>query len=126
MPDASFSFEWGVGVLLWLHDAEDVTEWGNPVGENDLPVSAELRDELTRLVEWHDHAVNWRYPPDPGPWRQDECDRFNRAASEALRRLRDELGPTWDIVRDVADTREDPDLDRYLAGPRGFDRPPMT
>lgn len=37
-------------MLLWLYDAEDAKEWGNP-------------------VEWHDTAPNWRYPPDLGPWR---------------------------------------------------------
>jgi hypothetical protein len=39
-----------------------------------------------------------------------------------LNRLRDELGPQWTIVDELDDVHEDPDLDRYLADPRGFQR----
>jgi hypothetical protein len=72
--------------------------------------------------DWFDTSLNWGYPPDPGPWRQEECDRFNAASLNAFDRLRTELGPDWDIVPNFADLREDPDLDRCLADPAGFQR----
>jgi hypothetical protein len=53
---------------------------------------------------------------------QDECDRFNQAVIEACRRLRGELGPTWDIYIEFSALYEHPDLDRYLADPDGYQR----
>jgi hypothetical protein len=47
-------------------------------------------------------------------------DRFNRAVIDAFRRLRDEVGPTWDIYLEIGAQYEHPDLDRYLADPDGF------
>jgi hypothetical protein len=126
VPAASFSFEWGGGVLLWLAERADAAEWGSPVNADSLPISTGLREELTRLGQWHDSALNWRYPPDPGPWRQDDCDRFHPAAGEALRRRPAELGPDWHIAGDIPQMREDPDLDRYPADPDGFTRDPTA
>ena len=123
--EMNVSFEPGAGVFLWCYDPDDEQRWGgNPIDPAGLPVSAELRAELTRLGQWYDTSLNWAYPPDPGPWRQQECDRFNTAATAALDRLRSELGADWEVIRDFADQYEDPDLDRYLANPAGFQRRP--
>jgi hypothetical protein len=74
------------------------------------------------LAEWHDTSLNWDYPPDPGPWRQQECDRFNTAVAELLADIRRELGPTFRVIVRQQPCVEDPDLDAYLADPKGFRR----
>lgn len=70
-----FFFDAGSGVVLW-----------GDAGPVDPPVSRALRASLESLAEQYDESLNWDYPPDPGPWR------------------------------------EDPDLGRYLADPKGFKR----
>ncbi len=117
MPVAHVSFDHGSGTCLWLEDTMD--GWVDP---EQLPISAALRAELIRVAEWYDTALNRDYPPDPGPWREDECQRFNAAVRDLVVRLRTELSPDW-VLRDCAEEmHEDPDLDRYLADPVGFRR----
>ena len=126
MYETNFDFELGVGVFLWSYDQKTAEEWkGNPLDPLNLPISEELRAELSRLGDWWQTSVN-AYPPDPSPWRQGECDRFNEVARTALTRLRWELGPTWDVIRSFGEEQEDPDLDRYLRDPDRFQRYPTA
>jgi hypothetical protein len=104
-----FFFDAGSGTVLW-----------GDLGPADLPVSDVLRAELDSLVEQYDESLNWDYPPDPGPWREARCVRFNADAREALARLRVELGR--EIEDGFTELHEDPELDRYLADPKGFKR----
>ena len=122
MIEARFFFDAGSGAVLWMRSDEDQRRWGHPVDAALLPISQPLRDELQRLIGWYDTSLNWNYPPDPGPWREPECLRFNRAVHSALSQLREELGPQWNVVDEFNEVHEDPDLDRYLANPRGFRR----
>jgi len=62
------------------------------------------------------------YPPDPGPWREPQCREFNQAVHQAIRRLREELRPAWQIHDEFQDLHEDPDLDRYLTDTQAFTR----
>jgi hypothetical protein len=71
-------------------------------------------------VDWHDQALNWEYPPDPGPWRQDECERFNQAAKDLLITVRQELGDHFEVIDELVEETEDPDLDAYLRDPKAF------
>jgi hypothetical protein len=122
MPHARFFFDAGSGGLLWPTGQQDQEVWGFPVCMEALPISAGLRDELTRLIEWYDASLNWDYPPDPGSWREPECRAFNAAARRALAQLRAELGDAWVIADEFEEVHEDPDLDRYLAEPAAFRR----
>ncbi len=117
MPAANVYFDHGSGTCVWLEDAADC--WADP---EQLPVSATLRAELLRLVDWYDTALNRDYPPDPGPWREPECERFNTAVRDLVVRLRTELGADWVLHDCTEQMHEDPDLDRYLADPAGFRR----
>jgi hypothetical protein len=74
------------------------------------------------MSQWHDSSLNWDYPPDPGPWRRPECDRFNTAVRGLLEDIRRELDPDFEIINQQDEVREDPDLDVYLADPKGFRR----
>src|SRR6185312_12564299 len=71
--EARFDFEYGSGAVLWPDNVEDRDTWGYPVDETKLPITEELRSELQRLATWYDDSLNWRYPPDPGLWRHEEC-----------------------------------------------------
>ncbi|MGI5341231.1 hypothetical protein ACQEVS_29435 [Streptomyces sp. CA-181903] len=121
MPTARFFFDAGSGVALWAA-SEDQGEWGYAIEVDRLPVSRDLRDVLNGLIARYDTSLNWNYPPDPGPWREAECQDFNEAVSRALDRLRAELGPEWRVFDEFYPLHEDPDLDRYLADPAGFVR----
>ncbi|MEU7798447.1 hypothetical protein AB0J14_08190 [Micromonospora arborensis] len=126
MTSARFFFDAGSGTVLWVDDPEGQAIWGYAVDLDELPISPELQAELIDLVAEYDTSLNWEYPPDPGPWREAQCDRFNAATREALSRLRTELGPTWRIEDGFTALHEDPDLDRYLRDPKGFVRGATT
>jgi hypothetical protein len=50
------------------------------------------------MTAWHDGSLNWDYPPDSGPWPQEEYDRFEKAAHEVLAVVRNELGAEFEVV----------------------------
>ena len=122
MYSARFFFDAGSGTVLWSASPEAEEIWGYAIDLAGLPVSPALRAELAALIAAYDTSVNWAYPPDPGPWREPQCRRFNRAVRQALGCLRAELGSAWDIRDEYDDLHEDPDLDRYLEDTAGFDR----
>lgn len=117
-----FAFEAGSGVCLWSADGRTWEAFGYPVPPAALPLPPETVAEASRPVAWHDRSLNWDYPPDPGPWRRAECDRFHTAAGALLERLRRELGPGFEVLERFVALREDPDLDTYRADPAGFRR----
>jgi len=122
VPNARFFFDAGSGGVLWTTDPKDWETWGHPVDIDLLPISQELRVELDRLIAWYDTSLNWDYPPNPGPWRESECQQFSQAVHKSLTRLGHELGATWTIINKFTELHEDPDLDRYLADSKNFRR----
>ncbi|WP_432109186.1 hypothetical protein [Streptomyces sp. AA1529] len=122
MPTARFFFDAGSGGALWAATPEDRGSWGYCIELDRLPISRDLRDDLSRLTARYDTSLNWDRPTAPGPWREAECQHFNEAVHRALGRLRTELGPEWEIHDAFLALHEDPDLDRYLADPAGFAR----
>jgi hypothetical protein len=105
VPTARFFFDAGSGTLLWAAPA-DWAEWDYPVDLDRLPVSPELRAELVELVDRYDTSLNWDYPPDPGPWSDEENQRFNADVRRVLPRLSSELGPAWTIVDEFTEVPE--------------------
>jgi hypothetical protein len=124
MPAARFFFDAGSGTALWVTAKDDQDQWGYAVDLSRLPLSQALRSELESLVLRYDTSLNKDYPPDPGPWREPQCREFNQAVHQAIQRLREELGPAWQIHDEFQDLHEDPDLDRYLTDPPAFTRNP--
>jgi hypothetical protein len=126
MPKSSryiirFFFEWGGG-WLWGGNAAAYLDFDFGAIEGLLPLSQALLDRGDALSVWHDRSLNWEYPPDPGPWRQDECDRFNAAAHAFFADVQQELGEKFEILYQQQDVYEDPDLDEYLKAPQYFRR----
>jgi len=120
VPTARFFFDYGSGTALWTVEPQESGE--HYVDLEQLPVSRALREAVLDLVVRYDSSLNWDYPPDPGPWREAQCCRFNDDARQVLRRLRDELAPDWQIIDSFKELHEDPDLDSYLADPARFSR----
>lgn len=90
-------FEWGGGNLWCGTDVARATFDVGPI-EDRLPLSDALRRELDELGAWHDTSLNREYPPDPGPWADEERARFEAAAMLVLERVREDLGPEFQVV----------------------------
>jgi hypothetical protein len=89
-------FEWKGGCLWCGNDAARQKFDVGPVEEK-LPLSAQTLNELVDLSTWHDTALNWAYPPDPGPWSNEEYQRFELSALAILSTIRNELGHNFQI-----------------------------
>ena len=119
---ARFFFDWGSGLCLWAVNDATRGRYGYPIDHHDLGLPADLVDEIDRLEAWRNTALNWNYPPDPGPWRESECEAFNAAVVATFDELQEALGPQWELIYENDELYEDLDLDRYLADPAGFRR----
>jgi hypothetical protein len=120
-----FWFDWGAGCLWPGNEAMRRDFDLGPYDALDtcpLPLSQEILSRCKQLTTWHDQSLNWDYPSDPGPWRQTECDRFNAAAAALFTDIRAELGSDFEVIDRQVMVSEDPDLDAYLADPKGFRR----
>ncbi len=120
-----FFCEWGGG-CLWPGNDAAYRDFGfGPYDVLDpcpLPLPTDTIKRCRDLDEWHRTSLNWDYPPDPGPWRQDECDRFNASVAELLAEIGRLLGPEFEVIDRQGQCAEDRDLDAYLANPHGFRR----
>lgn len=116
-----FFFEWGGGVL-WADNDRARDTFGYDIDPEDVGLSPATCQKLEQLSIWHDTALNRDYPPDPGPWRQEECDRFNAESHAIYATIQQELGADFAVLYHHHDLSEDPDLDAYLADPQGFKR----
>ena len=114
-------FDWGGGCFWGVNDAARA-QFGYAIDPEQLPLSERTIKRANELIEWHYQALNWAYPPDPGPWRQEECDRFNQAAQELFNVVSQQLGEQFEVIDAFVAEREDPDLDAYLQDPQGFQR----
>jgi hypothetical protein len=117
-----FFFDYCAGTCLWSANDAAHEALGYAVDYKRLPLSPATVDEIDRVVDRYDTSLNWASPADPGPWRQDECDRFNQAVAALFERIRAELGDMFDVYNEYIELEEDPDLDRYLMAPQGFQR----
>ncbi len=118
-----FWFEWRSQTAFWPENEAAYGRFGiGEIDPDELPLSEATRRQVRELAEWHDKSLNWDYPPDPGPWRQDECDRFNAAVVELYQTVERELGESFTLTNTQPVLREDPDLDAYLQDPKGFRR----
>ena len=90
-------FEWGGGALWCGNEATLARLSVGPV-EDKLPLSTTTRARLSEMTRWHDTALNWDYPPDPGPWEDGEYKRFDDAANSLLAVIQKELGAEFKVV----------------------------
>ena len=90
-------FEWGGG-SLWCGNGAALKQFDVGPVEEALPLSELALGRLNELSQWHDTALNWDYPPDPGPWSTEEYAKFEREALNLLTELQAELGPKFEVV----------------------------
>jgi hypothetical protein len=110
-----FFFDAGSGICFWTANKLTEARFKNyPVQAEALPLSPKTIEQINQIATWYDRSLNWDYPPDPSPWRQEEWDRFNRAVKDLLDTVRQELGDSFEISNEYTDGNEDPDLDEYL------------
>ena len=118
-----FWFEWATETALWPAKNVARERFGiGPIMPEELPLLEATQRQVRALATWHERALNWEYPPDPGPWRHEECDRFNSAVTALYATIVRELGDTFDVIHAQPEERENPDLDVYLQDPKGFKR----
>jgi hypothetical protein len=89
-------FEWGGG-CLWCGNQASIADFDVGPIENRLKLSPAILTRLRGMTAWHDRALNWDYPPDPGPWPAEEYERFDKTVVEVPASLRCELGPEFEI-----------------------------
>lgn len=121
-PQLSFWWDWGCGPFWCANDQARAMFDVGPIDPEALGLPDALAVELEQMIEWHDTSLNWEYPPDPGPWRQEEYDRFNAASMRLFETCRNILWDSVELVYTHPEERQDPDLDRYLDDPRQFKR----
>jgi hypothetical protein len=120
-PLLAFWWEWGTGSPFWASNDAAFAQFDvGPIEPATLGLPDGVVAELERVSVWHDSALNWKEPNCPGPWRQDECDRFNADSRAIFERCAALLEGRIDLKYVQDDEREDPDLDTYLEDPVGF------
>ena len=117
-----YFFDPGSGCCLWAGDDATRGRFGYAVDHTTLPLITATQARIDATLAWFDTALNREYPPDPGPWRQDECERFNATATALYATIAAELRPAFRLLDEHQPLREDPDLDAYLADPAAFRR----
>ncbi len=95
-------FEWGGGALWCGNDAALQRFDVGPI-EDRLGLPADLLARIDTLSTHHDTALNWEYPPDPGPWSKDDYAEFCQDV-EALRvEIAEALGSDFEVVNEQFD-----------------------
>jgi hypothetical protein len=108
-----YFFDYGSGTCLWSANDAARGAFGYPIDPGALPLTPQTVAEIGRLCAWFDTSLNWDYPPDPGPWSQEECDRFNHATRSLLTAVAHELASDFEVLDEQPVLHEDRDLDRH-------------
>lgn len=90
-------FEWGGGAL-WCGNEATLAKFSAGPIEEKLPLRATTIERLGHMTRWHDTALNWDYPPDPGPWEAVEYKKFDDAAEALLAVIQEELGIGFEVI----------------------------
>jgi hypothetical protein len=118
-----FWFEWRSVTVFWPTNDAAYERFGiGAILPEELPRTPDTQRWVREVAEWHDDSLNWEYPPDPGPWREEECARFNAAVHELYAMVVRELGAPSEVIFAADELHEAPDLDEYLRDPKGFRR----
>ena len=95
-----FWFEHG-GFCVWGMNAAAKEKYGYAIRNENLPISAELRDTLDALEVHYGGCLDWAVPQNPSPWTQEEREQFRANARKAHVRLQEELGADYLITDEI-------------------------
>ncbi len=98
-----YFFDAGSGICLWSSNDAAREKFDYPVELQSLELPENLMREALNIVTWFDSSLDWSYPPNPSPWSEQERGHFNEASQSLLSKLRQQLGPAFDI-RDESGT----------------------
>ena len=119
----NFWWEWNCESPFWASNEAAYTQYGyGEISPTILGLPENIVEKLAQVGKWHDASLNWNYPPDPGPWRQAECDLFNKESKLLFQQCCAMLPSHITLIYKHCDINEDPDLDRYLIDPKNFKR----
>lgn len=76
----------------------DVSDGVGNINPNDLPLSPELKDLLMDWAKVFDQTLNEDYPPDSGFESQADELEFKQRAAQLAWKLREELGPEFEVL----------------------------
>lgn len=83
---------------MWCGDGTALARFSAGSIEEKLPLSSITLESLGKMTRWHDTALNWNYPPDPGPWKASEYTEFDDAAGPLFQAIEEELGHGFEVV----------------------------
>lgn len=118
----SFFFDYGTETCLWCRNQKAYDKFSVHIDLDKLPLSEKTKAKIYELDDMFYDSLNWESPADPGPWRQDMCEKFNFSARELYEQIAQELGDEFEVFYDFNDLKEDPDLEAYLKNPQEFRR----
>ena len=102
MSDAKFRlrffFDAGSGTCLWSDNPAARDRFDYAVDLSTLPVPENLWRQALYVTYWYDTSIDWNYPPDPSQWSAEESAGFHAAADALLARLREALGPDFELA----------------------------
>lgn len=92
-----FFFDAGSGVCLWSANEAAHERYGYAVDVDSLSLSGETREAVEALLRAYDAGFNWDDPAGADLWSPAEAQAFEREAEAVLKRLRTELGSSFDV-----------------------------
>ena len=92
-----YMYDWGSGICLWSVNDAAREKYDYPIELDSLPLSDNLKNELEYLINKHDEALDWEYPPNPLLWSEQEQADFIERAKQAYYRIVMELGDDYEV-----------------------------
>lgn len=91
-----FFFDYS-GTCLWSANDQARERFGYPVELADLPIPYELRVALSEACDRFDTSLDWGNPGGSSTWSEEDAKAFRQMSDELLSRLREALGPSFQI-----------------------------
>lgn len=91
-----YFFDLGSGICLWSANDAAREKFGYPVDLHDLGLPNDVL--LEAVIAWYDTSTDWRSPCDASSWSGSERARFHEASRGLLCKLRQHLGPGYEIL----------------------------
>lgn len=94
-----FFFDTGSGVCLWAGNDAARERYDYPIDPRQLPLPEATATELEHIAAWYDQWMDWDRAPEANPaWDAAEDARFKAAARQLLDKVRQQLGPEYEVI----------------------------